>query len=161
MLANSLLLVAVWVVLGICAWVGWGWKDGLRRFLYGKRDARAPRAPCFWQLSNVEPCGFTFYAVGGMVVVSGRRLRDRDQINISAISMLANSLLLVAIWVAWGFVLGLGGVGRMACGAFYTASGTLAPPGHRAFWQLSIAHYSTINYSLSTINTSLSPSGRL
>ena len=47
----------------------------------------------------------------------------------------------------------------MACGAYYTASETLAPPGRRCFrhYQLSIHNYqpSTINYQLSTINYQL------
>ena len=34
----------------------WVWKDGLRRFLYGERDARAPRAPMLKlsQLSTIN-----------------------------------------------------------------------------------------------------------
>ena len=41
-----------------------------------------------------------------------------------------DSLLLVVVWVVLGIcAFYLGGVGRMAYGAFYTASETLAPPG--------------------------------
>ena len=42
--SDSLLLLDAWVVSAICSLIGWGWKDGLRRLLYGERDARAPRS---------------------------------------------------------------------------------------------------------------------
>ena len=116
-----------------------------------------PGHRAFWQLSNVEPCGFTFYAVGGMVVVSGRRLRDRDQINISAISMLANSLLLVAIWVALGICAWVGWGWEDGLRRFLRRAGRSRPQGTVLFgnYPLLIIPLSTIHYPLSTLRCRL------
>ena len=109
-----------------------------------------PGHRAFWQLSNVEPCGFTFYAVGGMVVVSGRRLRDRDQINISAISMLANSLLLVAIWVALGICAWVGWGWEDGLRRFLYGERDARAPRAPCF--LAIIHCSLFHYQLFIIH---------
>ena len=55
---DSLLLLAAWVVLAICALVRWDWKDGLRRCLHGDRDGRAPRLSSVpWErVASRPPC---------------------------------------------------------------------------------------------------------